>query len=117
MRLADIRQRVAGGESDTLELKRSTGQLTRAVETLCGFLNGKGGMVIFGVTPQGAIVGQQVADKTLRDIASNLRRFEPSAPIATTRVSLLESEKELIVMEVMPQEALPAASAEPHARP
>lgn len=37
-------------------------------------LNHKGGRVIFGVDAKGRIVGQDVADKTLEDVAAYLRR-------------------------------------------
>ncbi len=57
------------GESDSVEFKKSTGQLTRAAETLCAFLNGHGGFVVVGVSPDNKITGQIVADGTLRDIA------------------------------------------------
>lgn len=43
MTLADLEQLIAQGESETLELKRSTAELRRAGETLCAFLNGEGG--------------------------------------------------------------------------
>jgi len=49
--LDELQNIVAQGESDTLELKKSTAQLRRAAESLCGMLNGSGGMVIIGVTP------------------------------------------------------------------
>ena len=45
MNPAAIERRVFGGEPATLEFK-STGQLNRAGETLCAFLNGDGGTVI-----------------------------------------------------------------------
>jgi len=70
---------VAGGESNTVELKKSTAQLRRAVETLCGMLNGNGGKVLIGVTPGGRIVGQEISDKTLREVADVLGKFEPPA--------------------------------------
>jgi len=54
------------GESEAVEFKKSTAQLRRAMETLCGMLNGKGGHVLIGITAQGHIVGQAVSDKTLR---------------------------------------------------
>lgn len=41
MKLLDIEQRIEAGESETLEFKKSTGQLSRAGETLCAFLNGR----------------------------------------------------------------------------
>ena len=41
------------GESDTLEFKKSTAKLHAAFETLCAFLNGKGGTVLIGVADDG----------------------------------------------------------------
>jgi ATP-dependent DNA helicase RecG len=79
---------LASGESETVEFKRSTGELRRAGETLCGFLNGEGGHVIIGVAPDGKVVGQQVSDSTLRDIAAMLGRFEPSANIELKQVDI-----------------------------
>jgi len=41
----ELRQLIAGGERDTLEFKPSTGQRSRAMETLCAMLNSCGGPV------------------------------------------------------------------------
>lgn len=56
---------IKDGEGPALEFKRSTGELKEALQTVYAFLNGSGGMVIFGVSPKGTIDGQQVSDKTL----------------------------------------------------
>lgn len=64
--LAALHSLIAHGESETLEFKRSTAELRRAGETLCAFLNGEGGQMLIGVAQDGKIVGQQVADITLR---------------------------------------------------
>jgi predicted HTH transcriptional regulator len=53
MTLQDLEQIVAAGESETVEFKQSTGQLTRAGETLCAFLNCQGGGVFIGITAEG----------------------------------------------------------------
>jgi len=53
----EIEQIAQDGESETIELKKSTAQLRRAAETLCGMLNGNGGQALIGVTPEGRIVG------------------------------------------------------------
>ncbi len=82
MNLPDLRKRIATGESATLEFKTSTGQLKRAGETLCAFLNGDGGTVFFGVRPNGAIEGQTVSDAMLREIAQVTERFDPPANVA-----------------------------------
>lgn len=55
-------------ESVDVEFKESTGQLDRGMETLCGMLNGDGGVVVFGVKNNGKIVGQEIGDKTTRMI-------------------------------------------------
>ena len=89
---------VAQGESETLEFKRSTAELRRAGETLCAFLNGEGGQVLIGVAPDSKVVGQQVADTTLRDIAATLGRFEPPAHIEIERVDVGEG-RTVIVLE------------------
>lgn len=55
------------GEGSTLEFKRSTGELKEGMKTLCAFLNGSGGKVLFGVRPEGTVEGLGVSDQTLRD--------------------------------------------------
>lgn len=72
---------IAGAEGGTVEFKETTGQLERGMETLCAFLNGTGGTVLFGVTDKGKIIGQEVSDKTKRNIAETIRRIEPFATI------------------------------------
>ena len=62
-----------GGESDQLEFKRSTSLLKEAVQSLCGFANHQGGVLYFGVTDDGGIVGQTVSDDTLKNIANTIK--------------------------------------------
>jgi ATP-dependent DNA helicase RecG len=99
---------VAKGESETVEFKKSTGQLSRAGETLCALLNGKGGRVFFGVTPEGQIVGQRISDSTQQDLATMLSRFEPHAPIDISRIPLPNG------LEVLVLEATPATGKAPY---
>lgn len=47
MNLEQIQQLIVHGESDTLELKKSTAQLRSACETACAFLNRYGIMGCF----------------------------------------------------------------------
>lgn len=65
------------GEGPTLEFKRSTGELREGLQTVCAFLNDAGGLVLFGVRPDGKAEGQHVSDQTLREIAQAFDRFEP----------------------------------------
>lgn len=70
------------GENESVEFKRSTGELKEAMQTLCAFLNGGGGTVIFGIRPDGTSEGQEVSDGTLREIAHAADRFEPPAHVS-----------------------------------
>jgi ATP-dependent DNA helicase RecG len=89
------------GEGQDLEFKRSTGELKEAMQTLCAFLNGAGGTVLFGVRADGTAEGQDVTDQTIRDIAQAADRLEPPAHVAIQRVKV-KSGREVIVCGVEP---------------
>ena len=91
---------IAGKESGQVEFKETTGQLERGMETLCAFLNGEGGTVLFGVTDKGKIIGQEVSDKTKRDIGEAINRLEPTAVVHISYVPLQDSDKKVIVFNV-----------------
>jgi len=57
---------VKESEGPALELKRSTGELKEGMQTLCAFLNGSGGMVLFGVRPDRTIEGQPASSSLRR---------------------------------------------------
>lgn len=92
----------AAGESETLELKKSTAQLSGAAETLCAFLNASGGTVLIGVAPSGHVVGQQVADQTQQEIAAALRRFEPPAAITLDLIDVPGGSLQVIALQAAP---------------
>lgn len=81
MKIDDLGGFVQQGESETFEFKKSTANLKNAAETLCAFLNGKGGTVFMGVSDAKKIIGQDVTDQTRQEIANTLRKFEPTANI------------------------------------
>ncbi|HEX2769451.1 MAG TPA: ATP-binding protein, partial [Geobacteraceae bacterium] len=57
-------------ESETVELKKSTSELKEAVISIVAMLNKhQRGEVWFGVRNVGTVVGQQVSEKTIRDIS------------------------------------------------
>lgn len=60
-------------ESETLELKKSTSELKEAVISITAILNKHGkGELYFGIKNDGAVVGQQISDKTIRDISRSI---------------------------------------------
>ncbi len=88
---------VKEGEVPALEFKRSTGELKEGIQTLCAFLNGSGGMALFGVRPEGTIEGQAVSGQTLRDVAQAADRFEPPAHVSIHRIKL-DSNREALAL-------------------
>ena len=64
---------IAGGESETVEFKKSSSLLREAVETVCAFANRSGGHLFFGIGDGGEILGQEVSDDTLKNIANVIK--------------------------------------------
>lgn len=87
-------------ETDTIEFKKTTGQLERGMETLCAFLNGDGGTVLFGVTDEGKIIGQDIAGKTKETIGEAISRIEPNVNVRIFYVPMPDSEKKVIALHV-----------------
>lgn len=91
---------IADTENGQLEFKETTGQLERAMETLCAFLNGTGGTLLFGVTDKGKIIGQEVSDTTKRNIAEAINRLEPTTAVQVSYITLPGSEKKIVALHV-----------------
>lgn len=104
---SDVRALALAGESETVEFKRTTGQLSCAAEALCAFLNAHGGQVLFGVGPDSQIAGQSVSDATMQDVAQVIRRFEPPAPVEIERVPLSSGQEILVLRASDNVEAMP----------
>ena len=94
--IENIKKLIQHGEGVDIEFKETSGQLRRGMETLCGMMNGNGGLVVFGITNQGKVVGQEVSDKTTREIGEMLGKFEPSVNIQPSYIPLENSERQLI---------------------
>lgn len=84
-------------EGVDVEFKETTGQLNRGMETLCGMINGSGGVVVFGVSNKGKIVGQEIGDKTTREIGEAINKFDPAVDIQPIYVPVDNSDKYVIV--------------------
>jgi ATP-dependent DNA helicase RecG len=67
------------------------------MQSLCAMLNGAGGMVVFGVTASGKIVGQDITDATLQEVAREIKNLEPAATIAQTMASVAGSLRVLVL--------------------
>ena len=59
-----------GKENETIEFKKSTGELKEAMISISAMLNKHGfGVLYFGVKPNGDVIGQEVSDSSLRDVS------------------------------------------------
>ncbi len=99
-----------GGESETVEFKETTGQRQEAARTLSAMLNGQGGVVLFGLRPNGNVFGQQVADKILEDVTAACRDIHPMYPPSIERVSVPDGDgREVLAVTV------PSGNSKPYA--
>src|ERR1700722_3863309 len=107
MKIAQLKKLIKSGETEKVEFKTSTGSVTSGMQTVCALLNSEhGGSVVFGVTDQGKVVGQQVTDKTRKEIATELNKIEPFAKIDIDYISI-EDKRFVIVMQVEPGNQAP----------
>lgn len=72
-----IPELVPFAESETLELKATTNTRREATATICGMLNRRGGLVIFGVKPNGTVTGQNVSECTLEEVSDEISQIDP----------------------------------------
>ena len=59
-----------GKETETLEFKKSTGEIKEGMVSISSILNKHGvGTLYFGVKPNGDVIGQEVSESSLRDVS------------------------------------------------
>lgn len=80
---------ISVGESEDVEFKKSTSLLREATETICAFANTRGGILFFGISDSGNVVGQQITDDTLRNIANSIAlNTEPKLYPSVTKAEI-----------------------------
>jgi len=69
-----------GTESETIEYKKSTSELKEGIISIVAILNKhNGGEIYFGIRNDGTPIGQDISEKTLRDISQAIHNhIEPS---------------------------------------
>lgn len=90
MTIDEIKTLISSDESKTLELKKTTGELYKGMETACAFLNSDGGWLIFGIAPSLRIIGQNVTDNTKQEVANVIRKIEPAIDVEVEYIELPE---------------------------
>lgn len=63
-----------GKESERVEFKKSTAQLSKSMDDIASILNKDGeGVLYFGIKPDGEVCGQEISEKTLNEVAENIK--------------------------------------------
>ena len=106
MNLERLAGMAAAGESETLEFKSTTGSRREAARTVCAMLNQEGGHVLFGVLPDGQVVGQHVSERTIEQVTAELARIDPPAFPTIERTRVRETH-EVVVISVSRGQAGP----------
>ena len=107
MTLEELIELVTRGESESVEFKETTGQRVEACHSLCAFLNGNGGTVVFGVTKKDKLVGQLVSDETRKNLAAEFVKFEPGFEFPVEYVDVDDTHQAIVVR-------VPAGKARPY---
>jgi len=94
-----LRELIAQGEGQTIEFKRSVGQLSRVVETVAAFANTDGGHLFIGVRRDGTIEGVQIGANTRERVVNKITTN--TDPVLYPSVEVLKAdEKNVIVVSV-----------------
>jgi predicted HTH transcriptional regulator len=89
-----------GVETEKIEFKKTTSELREGVTSLASMLNKNGyGVLYFGVKDNGDVVGQQIGDRTLREISQAIANFIKPQIIPTIEHKLIDN-KNVIKIEV-----------------
>lgn len=87
---------IIGYETETLEFKKTTGELKEGIISLTSMLNKHGyGTLYFGVRNDGSVTGQEIGDRTLREISQTIGSAVRPQLIPTITMELLD-EKNVI---------------------
>jgi len=79
-------------ENESLEFKRSTSELKEAIISISAMLNKHGrAEVYFGIKNDGTIIGQNMTDKTLRDISQSISNHIEPKIFPTVKCKSLDS--------------------------
>lgn len=89
-----------GMETELVEFKKTTGELKEGMISLASMLNKNGkGTLYFGVKNDGEVVGQQIGDRTMREISQGIANAVKPQVIPTIITELCE-DKNIIKVTV-----------------
>ncbi|RLF70746.1 MAG: hypothetical protein DRN55_08215 [Thermoplasmata archaeon] len=90
---------ISGGESESLELKRSLSEWRGIIETVSAFSNTKGGIIVVGVDDNKNLVGVDIGKGTIEDITNKI--LNNTEPKIYPEIKIAEGDgKRLIIIKV-----------------
>jgi ATP-dependent DNA helicase RecG len=101
-----IKSIIAQGEGVNIEFKTSHDSLSRDVhETICAFLNRKGGTILLGVRNNGKIdgVSENSITTQLRTLANELNNPQIISPVVRLDTEIVEMEGKKIICIYVPE--------------
>lgn len=88
-----------GIETETIEFKKTTGELKEGIVSISSMLNKHGyGTLYFGIKNDGTVMGQEIGNQTLRDISQMIATSIKPQIIPTISLELIE-DKNVIKVE------------------
>ena len=89
-----------GVETEIREYKKSTGELKEGITSLGSMLNKHGyGTLYFGIKDNGEVIGQQIGERTLREVSQGIANYMKPQVIPTISLELID-EKNVIKVYV-----------------
>lgn len=110
MSVDQIKQIIAKGEGLNIEFKEATSSLPRSVfETICAFLNRKGGHILLGVKDNGTVVGvdQKSISKQLDTLARDMNNPQIIFPTFYLATEIFEIDGKKIICIYVPESSQP----------
>ena len=74
MSAARIDRMVAAGEFETPEFESTTGTRRESALTVCAMPSQRGDQVLFGVIPEGQLVGRLLGERIIQEIGHGVRK-------------------------------------------
>ena len=99
MKFHEISELIRKGEYETIEFKKSLAESREIGETVCAFLNKRGGVILIGVDDDGNVVGVRVRHGTLENLSNFIRETIRPKPIFSIEVYAVEN-KVIIFIEI-----------------
>ncbi len=87
------------GESEKVEFKPSLSQIDKIIESISAFSNAKGGIVVIGVSDRGEVLGVDIGERTIENLANMIKQNTDPKVYPSIHVEVSD-DKHVVVIEV-----------------